>query len=168
MNKMPPQAVALSVVLAIILWYVATLLDGDRYDIVPTATGPAPQDFGRQTTDSPVLGGAVALRCQDAERRMQTLVDRSRSCVTDDDCTIFDFGYPIQCLTSVSKSEITNLRFEYRNYERECEFRVYYDCPAEPYERRPVCRENRCEVELGTLDDLRDLTFEHLGIEPTR
>ena len=100
---------------------------------------------------------------------MQALVEESRSCLRDEDCTIFDYGYPIQCLTSVAKSEITALRLEYRDYEKDCEHRVYYDCPSEPLEREPVCRNGRCEVELRTLDEyLRDETLQHLGIEEQR
>ncbi len=163
---MPPHIVALSVIVAVVLWYGATLLEGERMDSVTQSPAVAPQDFTRQKSDSPVVGGAAALRCQEAEQRLQSLVDESRYCASDDDCTIFDFGYPIQCLTSVAKSEITNLRLEYRNYESNCEFRVYYDCPAEPMERQPVCRNHRCEVELGSLDELRDQTLQHLGIDP--
>lgn len=163
MNKLPLSTALLSVIVAVALWYVATLLEGDRdLDTGGATDMPA---FGREATDSPLRGGAAALRCQQSEQRMQDLVDDARYCVRDDDCTIFDYGYPIQCLTSVSKSEITHLRLEYREYEQNCEFRVYYDCPSEPLERTAVCRNNRCEVELRTLDDLRDQTLQHLGID---
>ncbi|MBT8130839.1 MAG: hypothetical protein KJO35_01110 [Gammaproteobacteria bacterium] len=167
MDKMPPHVVLLSVVIAVVLWYVATVMEAGRATVKPTGGEAVIQDFGRQQNESPVRGGAEAIRCQNAEQRIQSLVDQSRYCVSDNDCTIFDYGYPIQCLTSVSKTDITRLRLEYLNYEKSCEFRVYYDCPAEPHERLPVCRENRCEVKLGTLDELRDQTFQHLGIEPS-
>ncbi|MDZ7644207.1 MAG: hypothetical protein U5K76_08370 [Woeseiaceae bacterium] len=119
----------------------------------------------RKAPSSAVRRRSVA---RSQERKIQALVADSRSCETDDDCTIFDYGYPIQCLTSVAKSEITRLRLQYREYEADCEFRVYYDCPSEPMERKPVCRNNRCEVELQTHDLLRDETFEYLGIDESQ
>lgn len=96
---------------------------------------------------------------------MRQSVSDSQHCVTDDDCTLFDYGYPIQCLTSVAKSEITALRLEYRNYERSCAYRVYYDCPSGESERQAVCRNQLCEVEIVTIDGLKDETLEYLGIE---
>ena len=67
-------------------------------------------------------------------------------------------------MTSVAKSEITGLRLEYRRYEQSCDFRVYFDCPAEPMERRAVCQEYRCSVSLQTIDILEEETLEYLGI----
>ena len=84
--------------------------------------------------------------------------------MTDSDCTLFDFGYPIDCMTSVAKSEITDLRLEYRRYEESCDFRVYFDCPAEPMVRRAVCQQNRCSVSLETIDGLEKETLDYLGI----
>ncbi|ANO51804.1 hypothetical protein [Woeseia oceani] len=168
MNKLPMSTTAISVLAAVILWYLATVLEDDGRWLEPAPKTEATTSFGRQIDESPLYGGAAALRCQEAERQMQTLVDESRMCESDSDCTIFDYGYPIQCLTSVANSSITALRVKYRDYESKCEFRVYYDCPAEPLERHPVCRNNRCEVELRTLDYLRDETLQHLGIEDVK
>tara|TARA_R110002111_G_scaffold220722_1_gene283142 strand:+ start:149 stop:679 length:531 start_codon:yes stop_codon:yes gene_type:complete len=165
MNKMPLSTMVISVLAAVGLWLLATLLEGDSRWLEPSQSVDGMASFGRQADDSPLRSGAAALRCQESERQMQQLVEQSRMCQSDSDCTIFDYGYPIQCLTSVASSEITALRLEYRDYESQCEFRVYYDCPAEPLERHPVCRNNRCEVELRTLDYLRDETLQHLGID---
>ncbi len=167
MHRVPLSVTALSVVVAVALWYVATLLEGRRAAPAPSANAELP-DFGRQQRESGLRAGRAAQRCEQAERRIQALVDDSRQCVTDDDCTIFDFGYPIQCLTSVAKSRITELRLEFRDYHESCEFRVYYDCPSAPLERRPVCRQQRCEVVLDSLDELRDETLDYLGIDPQR
>ena len=164
-NKLPFSTAAISVVAAVGLWLIATVLEDDSRWQPPAGDTGSVAGFGRQAADSPIRGGAAALRCQEAERSMQELVQQSQMCVSDDDCTIFDYGYPIQCLTSVAKSEITALRIKYRDYEANCEFRVYYDCPSEPLERHPVCRNNRCEVVLRTLDYLRDETLQHLGID---
>jgi hypothetical protein len=104
------------------------------------------------------------LSCQDTENRLRNSVETARHCTTDDDCTLFDFGYPIDCMTAVAKSEITKLRFGYRKYEEACEYRVYFDCPAEPMQRRAVCRGNRCEVALVRNDGLEEKTLDYLGI----
>lgn len=107
----------------------------------------------------------TAGQCNTAEMKMQDAVAGARHCNTDDDCTIFDYGYPIQCMTSVAKTEITALRLQYRDYETSCRFRVYYDCPTDTIERVAVCRKNQCTVELETIDALRDETLHHIGIE---
>lgn len=168
MNRLPLSTAAISVLVAVILWYIATSLEDDTRWLEAAPKSGDVAGFGRQADDSPLHGGAAALRCQNAERSMQNLVEQSRMCRSDDDCTIFDYGYPIQCLTAVASAEISALRIEYRNYEANCEFRVYYDCPSEPLERHPVCRNNRCEVELRAPDFLRDETLHHLGIDGAR
>lgn len=115
--------------------------------------------------DTPVRANTSTASCEQAEATMLAKVEESRFCVTDSDCTLFDYGYPIQCLTSVARSEITSLRLEYQNYHDSCAYRVYYDCPSGEAEREAVCRDNRCEVELVTIDALKDETLEYLGIE---
>lgn len=167
MNKLPLPIALLSAVIAVVLWYVATLLEGDAGLVEPETPEVQPA-FGRTTRETPVVGGRAELDCRQAEERMQALVDDARHCEVDADCTIFDYGYPIQCLTSVARSEITAIRLEYREYEKSCEYRVYYDCPSEPLERQAVCRNNRCEVQLGTLDGLKEQTLEHIGEYPGR
>lgn len=167
MHRLPLSVTALSVVVAVVLWYVASLLEGERAVVDAPDVTDVPA-FGRQQQESGLRAGRAAERCLESEQRLQALVDDSRYCRTDDDCTIFDFGYPIQCLTSVAKSEITPLRYAFNEYHESCEFRVYYDCPSAPLERRPVCRQQRCEVVLDSLDELRNETLEHLGIEGER
>ena len=71
-------------------------------------------------------------------------------------------------MTSVAKSEITALRLEYRNYERSCLYRVYYDCPTGHMERQAVCRNNRCTVELQSNEILEEATLDYLGIDRHR
>jgi hypothetical protein len=157
--------VLISVVLAVALWLVATLLEDDarwlpevpdeRIDV----TLPVPRE------DSELKINTDVMSCEQAESEIVRMVDDARYCSTDDDCTLFDYGYPIQCLTSVAKDEITALRLEYRRYEQSCSYRVYYDCPSGEMQRKAVCRNNRCEVELVTDEVLKDLTLRHLGIE---
>lgn len=102
--------------------------------------------------------------CEETENALRDRIDIARYCTTDDDCTLVDFGYPIDCMTSVARSDITGLRLEYRKYEANCDFRVYFDCPAEPMERLAVCRENRCSVSLEMRDMPVEETLDYLGI----
>jgi hypothetical protein len=155
----------ISAAVAVLLWLVASWFEDDTRWLpdVPEATQalavPSPRD------DTPLRTNTDALSCQQTE---ESLIDRVRSsqyCATDDDCTLFDYGYPIQCLTSVSKTEITALRRAYRHYEDSCAYRVYYDCPSGEMERQAVCRSNRCEVELVSIDPLEAETLQHLGIK---
>jgi hypothetical protein len=165
MGKLPLSTALLSATVAVALWYLATMLEGNRPWAITQTTVEPPSPFGRQAGDTPVLGGGAALDCQQSERKLQTLVESARYCVSDDDCTIFDYGYPIQCLTSVANASITALRLEYREYEQSCRYRVYYDCPSEPLERHAVCRSKRCEVELRAFDYLKDETLQHIGAD---
>ena len=155
----------ISVVAAVILWLVATWLEDDTRWLALT-TKSAPEIVVQEIRpDSPVRANTGRASCEQAEESMRQNVADAQLCQTDDDCTLFDYGYPIECLTSVSKDQITVLRRAYLDYEQSCAYRVYYDCPSGPAEREAVCRNNRCAVELRTIDELQEETLEYLGIE---
>jgi hypothetical protein len=155
----------ISVSAAVFLWLVATWFEDDSRWLPVSGTEAIETNLQSTRSDSPVRVNTDVLSCEQAETGLETRVGSSRYCVADDDCTLFDYGYPIQCLTSVAKSEITALRLEYRRYEQSCAYRVYYDCPSGEMARLAVCRNNRCEVELATIDPLQEETLQHLGIE---
>ena len=155
---------SISIVVAVTLFLVASWFEDDSRwlpDEPPNAlstTADTPRD------DSPLRTTNIAGGCDRAEAMLIEKVDEAQSCSSDDECTLFDYGYPIQCLTSVSKLHITALRLQYRQYEDSCPFRVYYDCPTGSMERVPVCRNKRCAVDLVTPEILQDETLDHLGI----
>jgi len=165
MNRLPYATALISISLAVILWFIATRFE-DESRWLPMQEGTPPDLTMQQPgKDTPVQTTQNITNCEQAEDDLRKKVAGAQSCSTDDDCTVADYGYPIQCLTSVAKSEITSLRLEYRNYEKNCAFRVYYDCPSGQARRQAVCRNNRCEVDLVTTDLLEDETLEYLGIE---
>lgn len=149
-----------------ILWSLATWLEGERSEPDVRSTEAAQAFSDEVTPDTELRSDGVLQSCRSAENTIRGIVDAAQYCTVDDDCTIFDYGYPIQCLTSVAKTEIPNLRREYRHYQESCQYRVYYDCPSAPLQRQAVCRNNRCTVELQTIDILKDATLYHLGIDP--
>jgi len=155
----------ISIVLAVALFAVASMFEGESRRESTPGRMPEMNPVRDSRLRGPVRTIDDSAGCERTENELQSNVEQSRYCNTDDDCTIFDFGYPIQCLTSVAKSDVTALRLAYRQYEASCKFRVYYDCPSGESERRAVCRSNRCEVELMTLDGLKEATLEHLGID---
>lgn len=165
MNRLPYATALISITLAVVLWLIATRLeDGSRW--LPAQQSEHPDlTMARPRADTPVQSKESSANCEQAEDTLRKKVASAQYCATDDDCTVADYGYPIQCLTSVAKSEITALRLEYRNYARNCAFRVYYDCPSGDAKREAVCRNNRCAVDLVTTDLLQDETLEYLGIE---
>lgn len=165
MKSSSNPTVLLSVALAVALWFAATWFEDDARWLPEDPIEPVDMSLEAPRRDTPLRVNTDALSCQQAEEDLVSDVDASQYCSTDDDCTLFDFGYPIQCMTSVSKAEISALRLAYRNYEQSCSYRVYYDCPSGAMERQAVCRNNRCEVELLTLDPLKDETLQHLGIK---
>lgn len=155
----------LSVAAAVVLWLVATWFEDDTRWLPPQSSGRTEPVAAAPRADTPVRTNTDLLSCEQAEAALVRKVDSAQHCATDDDCTLFDYGYPIQCLTSVSRDEITALRLEYRNYESSCAYRVYFDCPSGEMHRQPVCRNNRCGVELVTNELLQDETLRHLGIK---
>jgi len=170
MNRLPIATALISVAVAVALWLIATWLEGDSPWLTPqpeTRTGTGFANEGvRQATPLQIEAGVAG--CEQAEDAMRQQLGASQYCSNDDDCTLFDYGYPIQCMTAVAKSEITALRLEYRKYEQSCEYRVYYDCPTGRMERRAVCRSNQCTVELQSNEILEQETLEYLGIDPRR
>ena len=165
MKQSSNSTILISVILAVVLWLAATWFEDDSRWMPAERSKSIDATLTAPREDTPLRVRTDSLSCQQAETNLVDKVDNARSCSIDDDCTLFDYGYPIQCLTSVAKTEITALRLEYRKYEESCAYRVYYDCPSGPMEREAVCRNNRCTVELATDDQLKDQTLQHLGIK---
>ena len=165
MNRLPYATALISISLAVILWFIATRFEDESRWLTMQEGTPPDLTTQQPGKDTPVQTTQNITNCEQAEDDLRKKVAGAQSCSTDDDCTVADYGYPIQCLTSVAKSEITSLRLEYRNYEKNCAFRVYYDCPSGQARRQAVCHNNRCEVDLITTDLLQEETLEYLGIE---
>lgn len=148
----------LSAIIAVGLWGVATLVDMMLRPEPP----PVAQSEPVASPDAARHGPATQIpaACTEVEDNVEVLVDESRACATDDDCTLFDYGYPIDCMTSVAKSAIPGLRTAYRQYDESCEHRLYFDCPTDPFVRVPVCLKNRCTVELFRAGDPEARTLE--------
>lgn len=158
-----------AVALAVALWLLGTLLDNRlRPPEPPSSADVAPVEDDRAGDAPPASGARPPLSCEASEERLKRMIDGARSCNVDDDCTLFDYGYPLDCMTSIAKQEIPALRDEYRDYDESCEFRVFYDCPTDPYVRLALCRNNRCVVELDRRDDLQDSTLEQMNRQRPR
>jgi len=165
MKQSSNPTLLVSVALAVLLWLAATLFEDDSRWLPSTPPQAADAGLASPRTDSAVRIAAGAPSCGQVEADLTRQVDEATHCATDDDCTLFDFGYPMQCMTSVSKDEITALRLAYRSYEQSCAYRVYYDCPTGEFERQAVCRSNRCAVELVSSEPLQDETLHHIGVD---
>lgn len=152
MKKSTINILRLSAVVAVGLWLLATLGEMMLRPPPPPPATPVPE---QSAGPSPDVAPAVPAACPAVEDNLEALVAESRSCETDDQCTLFDYGYPIDCMTSVAKSAIPALRTAYKQYDESCEHRLFYDCPTDPFVRVPVCRDSRCTVELfgnGSVD----------------
>jgi hypothetical protein len=159
--------VLLSAVIAVVLWMMATAVE------MHLQRNAALQRILTEPSNEPKTGTGKVIEpdsssCQDIELRLRRTIDDARFCSTDDDCTLFDYGYPIDCMTSVAKSQISLLREEYSHYDEKCRYRVFYDCPTEPYVRLALCRNNRCVVELDRNDALQDSTLDLPGEDEPR
>lgn len=144
MQKSTINVLRVSVVVAIGLWLVATL--GEM--VLRPPPPPESAFAGPKANVEQPQPAALPPSCPAVEDNLEVLVAESLACRTDDDCTLFDYGYPIDCMTSVAKDAVPGLRRAYKQYDESCEHRLFYDCPTEPFVRVPVCRSNRCTVEL--------------------
>ena len=165
MDRLPLTVTLISIAAAFVLWYIAYSLENDSRWLPETTQSEEAPDWLRPAVDTPLQTDEKAQGCARTEEELRASVEAARSCMTDNDCTLFDYGYPIQCLTSVSRLQITALRLAYRNYEQQCDFRVYYDCPTGEMERRPVCVDNQCAVDLSGNEILTEETLDYLGID---
>lgn len=165
MNRISPTTTIAWLLATLLLWLMI-VIDSNDLSWLQVGSGEPPAPPVAELPAYPPPTQSV-LSCEGTEDLLRDRIDSGRNCALDSDCTLFDFGYPIDCMTSVAKSEITALRVEYRKYEQSCDFRVFFDCPAEPMQRRAVCRENRCSVSLQNIDNLEDETLEYLGIGST-
>ena len=166
MKRLTYATALISITVAVALWLIATWLEGDSPWLVPRQESGAGFANSEVRPDTPVQVRPELAGCEQAEDALRQKIDAAQYCSTNADCTLFDYGYPIQCLTSVAKSEITTLRLEYRNYEQSCAYRVYYDCPTGSLQRQAVCRGNRCRVELQSNEVLEEETLDYLGLDP--
>lgn len=161
MSRLTVTAAIAWVVASLLLWFMiridSNILPWRQIGVGEPGQAPVDEPFASAMPSPP------ALSCEETEGAMRDRVESAKQCTRDDDCTLFDFGYPMTCMTSVAKSEITALRLEYRRYEEGCDYRVYFDCPDEPMQRRVVCKENQCTVSLQTMDDLEETTRDYLG-----
>ena len=168
MNRLPFATALISIAAAVGLWMIAMWLEGDSPWLLPQPDADAGITNSDVRPDTPVRSRSEVAGCDQAEDALREKLGASLYCSGNDACTLFDYGYPIQCMTSVAKSEITALRLEYRNYQQSCPYRVYYDCPTGHMERQAVCRSNRCTVELRSNEILEEATLDYLGIDPRR
>ncbi len=166
MERLPLAVTLISIAVAFVLWYIAYSLESDTRWLPVDADSLEQPDWLRPANDAPVRSVDAAVNCMDTEEELRASVRQARACTKNSDCTLFDYGYPIQCMTSVAKTQITSLRLAFRNYEQRCEFRVYYDCPTGEMDRRPVCVNNMCAVELSGTEILTEETLDYLGIDP--
>ena len=166
MKRLPFATALISVSVAVALWLIATWLEGDSPWLVPVPEAGAGFANSEVRPDTPVQVRPEHAGCEQAEDALRQKLDAAQYCSTNDDCTLFDYGYPIQCLTSVAITAVTMLRLEYRNYEQSCAYRVYYDCPTGSLERQAVCRGNRCTVDLQSNESLEEETLDYLGLDP--
>ena len=92
----------LSIALAVLLWLVATWFEDDSRWL--------PKDTSQQTglllemprPDTLLRVNTNELSCQQVEAELMQDLAASQYCSTNEDCTLFDYGFPIQCMTSVS------------------------------------------------------------------
>lgn len=152
MQRSTANLLRLSAAVAVGLWLLATLAE-TLFRPEPSRLAPASVPDRSADRPRPASAPPVPASCPEVEDNLEALVDEAGSCSTDDECTLFDYGYPLDCMSSVAKAAVPGLRTAYRQYDQSCEHRLFYDCPTEPFVRVPVCRDNRCTVELFRQGD---------------
>jgi hypothetical protein len=165
MNRLPLAIAALTALLAVVLWFIATMLERKADEQILAAHMEQQSSHSMRTEsgqDGDLEVATTDSDCTAVENDLRIVIEGSKSCRRDSDCAVFDYGYPIECMTSVARSEISSLRESFKTYHESCEYRVYYDCPTGEAQRQAVCRERQCEIELVDVDALTEETIDFL------
>ena len=78
------------------------------------------------------------------ERAIIRLIEEARSCNTDGDCTLAEFGCPFGCVSPINVAHVERIQRKVDSYRDRC-FRCWYRCGH--LAGYPACRDQRCVYE---------------------
>lgn len=99
--------------------------------------------------------------CTQIESELAAKLDQSRSCQVDADCSLARLQCPFECVTSVSTSDLDDLKRAEMSYQQTCH-RCESECPDTLTKWRAACVRQRCIVLDRSIDELQEETLRHL------
>ncbi len=124
--------------------------------------GPQEQEVSASAPVEPFADAPEEPNCAQAESDFAAMVDESRQCRSDADCTLAQFQCPFECVTSVSAALIDELRQAETALQASCN-RCESECPGNLSKWRAACVRQRCIVLDRSHDELEEATLEHLN-----
>lgn len=155
MKIQPSFTGAILASLALVL--VIGLIEINELDYSEFAVHAVPGAVDAVTVDSPVVTQEQP-DCMRAESEFSAILDESRSCTIDADCTLANFGCPFECVASVGKSLLGELQREERLFQQACH-RCVSVCPEVPGKWRAACVRQRCIALDRSIDELQEETL---------
>jgi hypothetical protein len=100
--------------------------------------------------------------CAQVEDAFAARLDQSRSCRADSDCSLARFECPFECVTSVTRSIVEDLKREETSFQRACG-RCESSCPQSLAKWRAACVRQRCIVMDRSIEELEEATLQRLN-----
>ena len=124
--------------------------------------GPHEQEAAERSPDQPVADAPEEPDCAQAESDFAAMLDDSRQCSVNADCTLAQFQCPFECVTSVSTKLVDELKQAEATFQASCN-RCESECPVSMSKWRAACVRQRCIVLDRSHDELEEATLEHLN-----
>ncbi|MDJ0907268.1 MAG: hypothetical protein QNI96_14705 [Woeseiaceae bacterium] len=150
-----------AIFLAILFVLVVSALELGNSNVLESL-GPQDQEAAESASGQPVVDAPEEPNCPQAESDFAAMVDASRQCSVDADCTLAQLQCPFECVTSVSATLVDELKQAEASFQASCN-RCESECPGNLTKWRAACVRQRCIVLDRSHDELEEATLEHLN-----
>lgn len=99
--------------------------------------------------------------CTQLESGFAAMLEQSRWCQVDADCSLARLECPFECVTSVSTSILDDLKRREMSFQNACR-RCESSCPQALTKWRAACVRQRCIVLDRSSDELEEATLEFI------
>ena len=97
--------------------------------------------------------------CSQMENDFAAMLEQSRSCRVDSDCSLARFECPFECVSPVSTNLLDELKREEASFQQACNW-CESTCPQTLSQWRAACVRQRCIVLDHSIDDLEEATLD--------
>ena len=116
-----------------------------------------PESASVQPVDSPEEPD-----CSQVESDFAAMLDESRQCSVDADCTLAQLQCPFECVTPVNTTLVDELKQAESEFQASCN-RCESECPGSLSRWRAACVRQRSILLDRSHDELEEATLEHLN-----
>ena len=150
-------AIFAAIVFVLLIGFIE-LYDSNRFGPLE----PQVQDHNEVLAAQRSLDGPPEPDCAQVEDEFAARLDQSRSCRVDSDCSLARFECPFECVTSVSRSIVEDLKREEASFQRACG-RCESSCSQSLEKWRAACIRQRCIVMDRSIEELEEATLQRLN-----